>query len=50
MLMFSRERREREGSTANWRRMRGGGGVVNIMNVDEGEQLMKYDREEYQTQ
>ena len=40
ILVFSRERREREKSTANGRGMRGGGGVLPIINVDEDEKLM----------
>ena len=42
MWVFSRERRERVGSTANGRVIRRGG-VVAIMIVGEDENLMKYD-------
>ena len=51
MWMFLREMREREGSIANGRGMRrGGGGVSAIMNVDEDEKLMEDDSEENQDQ
>ena len=41
MWVCSRERRKREGSTANGRGMKGGGGILAIMNGDEGEKVIK---------
>ena len=50
MWVFSRGRREREGSTTNRRGIRGGGGLSARVNVDEGEKIVKYDRKQHQDQ